>query len=219
MTGDIFYVGIGDEKRPYQKGKGRRSNWWNNIVNKYGVPITTIIHENLSWVEASSLEIFYIAKIGRADLGLGPLINLTNGGDGVKGRVCREETKQKIRETKLGDKNPMFGKTFSAEHRKKLGDSKSGEKHWRFGNGPMIISTRTKIANARTGTKLSDETCKKLSNSSELSWKTRKSCSQSVLIFGKEYKSLRTASKEIGITRFDIRNKCLDKNNIDFKFT
>ena len=31
-TNEVFYVGIGNEKRPYTKH--RRSGFWNNIVNK-----------------------------------------------------------------------------------------------------------------------------------------------------------------------------------------
>jgi hypothetical protein len=39
--------------------------------------------EKITWKKACELEIKLIAKIGRRDLKMGPLTNLTNGGDGV----------------------------------------------------------------------------------------------------------------------------------------
>lgn len=46
----------------------------------------------------------------------------------LKGHIVSEETKQKIREGKIGSKNPMFGKHLSEEHRMKIGLSKIGKK-------------------------------------------------------------------------------------------
>lgn len=83
VKNEIFYVGIGNSKRPYTKH--HRNNFWFNIVNKYNY-IVDIIEENLTWEEACEREIFYISKIGRRDLCKGPLVNMTNGGEGSRGR-------------------------------------------------------------------------------------------------------------------------------------
>jgi hypothetical protein len=47
--------------------------------------------------------------------------------DSHTGKPLSEETKRKIRESKKGEKNPMYGKEFSEEHRKRLSDSKKGK--------------------------------------------------------------------------------------------
>ena len=78
--GEVFYVGIGNRKRPYRKD--RRSNLWNNIAKKYGYTIE-ILSENLTWEDACALERQLISKIGRRDLGKGTLVNHTDGGDGT----------------------------------------------------------------------------------------------------------------------------------------
>jgi len=52
----------------------------------------------------------------------------------------RPEVRNKIRLSKLGDKNPNYGRTFSAEYRKKLGDSHRGK--------PLSEETKRKISEA-----------------------------------------------------------------------
>lgn len=42
-----------------------------------------------------------------------------------KGEKLSEETKEKMRLSKLGPKNPMFGKHLSVEHKRKLSESAS----------------------------------------------------------------------------------------------
>mgnify|MGYP000109030619 CR=1 FL=1 len=75
----IFYVGMGSKKRPYSKRD--RNNYWNNVVKKHGY-YTEIVARNLSVQDAYELESFLIQEIGRKDLGLGNLVNMTDGGDG-----------------------------------------------------------------------------------------------------------------------------------------
>lgn len=82
---EVFYVGIGlSGIRPYKLSS--RTKHWKNIVKKYGYDVV-IIHDNLTYDEASELEIKYIKQIGRHDKGLGPLVNNTDGGDGIRGYV------------------------------------------------------------------------------------------------------------------------------------
>ena len=101
-NGEIFYVGVGNVKRPYsfiKKGWGARSKAWWNIVDKYGYPIVKIVCENLSSVEALEKEKELIKLYGRRDLNEGSLVNHTDGGDGVwnwGSLENREERKKKI---------------------------------------------------------------------------------------------------------------------------
>lgn len=99
---EVFYVGIGDEDRPYKKGK-YRNTYWRNIVNKnngeYGIDI---LLDNISWNFAKQKEVEFIKLYGRADLGLGTLVNLTDGGDGTVNRVTSKETAEKIRNGNIG---------------------------------------------------------------------------------------------------------------------
>jgi hypothetical protein len=78
-TGQVFYVGMGGGDRPWFK-KSRNSFWW-AIANKAGYRVV-VIEDCLTWEQACEIEIMLVAHYGRRDLGKGPLVNLTNGGDG-----------------------------------------------------------------------------------------------------------------------------------------
>lgn len=80
--GTIFYIGYGDRNRPHDEI--RRHKDWKEIVKESGYR-AEILYENLSVERAQELEKQEIAFYGRADKGLGPLINKTDGGDGFDG--------------------------------------------------------------------------------------------------------------------------------------
>ncbi len=138
--GETFYIGIAKVKRrPFSKAN--RNKWWWNIVNKYGYEVQ-ILKSDLTWEEAKELEIDLIAYYGRKDLGLGPLVNLTDGGQGVlglignignTGKTHSKKTKEQISKTKKG--TPAWnkgligfckGKLVSKETREKMSKSKIG---------------------------------------------------------------------------------------------
>lgn len=75
----IFYVGMGSINRV--SDKTNRNSYWNNVVNKYGYN-KEVVAKKLSIEDAYELETFLIQEIGRKDLGLGKLVNMTDGGDG-----------------------------------------------------------------------------------------------------------------------------------------
>lgn len=106
---EIFYVGIGSSKRPFVKSG--RSKYWQNIVNKHGYYVK-ILQENLSQEEACILEEKMIALYGRKDLGLGPLVNTTDGGEGIKSLTHSKEAKRKMSKNRAnkckGENNPKF---------------------------------------------------------------------------------------------------------------
>ena len=92
LKNEIFYVGIGCESRAYSKHN--RNRFWNFLVKKYGY-IVDVCHKNLTIEQAKKLEIQYIKKIGRRDLGLGKLVNLADGGEGHFGAKDTLETRQR----------------------------------------------------------------------------------------------------------------------------
>ena len=90
-TGEIFYIGKGKSNRAFNS----RSDHWKNVVNKHGL-IVKIIADFEHEVDAFKMEIHLIAMIGRKDKGIGPLINLTDGGDGASGCIRTAITKNKM---------------------------------------------------------------------------------------------------------------------------
>lgn len=157
-------------KRAYDRCKSRRNNWWNKIVDKTNYEVE-IIMENLTLEEAKLKEKEFIKLYGRRDLGLGTLVNLTDGGEGtfgvirIKGKKHSEETKRKMSEAHKGKKHSeehnknvskaklgKIGKKHSEETKKKIGKASKGNKH-----------NLGKVSN-RKGVILSEETKKKLAN-------------------------------------------------------
>lgn len=98
--GEVFYIGVGTIKRPYDKDS--RSTYWYDIVNEYSYEVQ-ILKKNLTLEEAYELEKILIKYYGRKDLGLGNLVNLTDGGGGFK--VLSEESRKKIGDAQRGGKN------------------------------------------------------------------------------------------------------------------
>ena len=119
-TNEVFYVGIGNnEKRAYDK-KRSRSNWWKSITNKTDYRVD-VLFDNLNWQEACEKEKEFIKLYGRIDLGLGTLVNMTDGGDGSIGHRNSDDSNKK-RSDKL--KNRIM----TEEHRRKISESLKGHK-------------------------------------------------------------------------------------------
>lgn len=92
-----FYIGIGGETtspNPHFRStcKYSRNRHWTGIVKLYGFKVDIIL-DDLTWEEACLKEIEFIALYGRADLGKGPLVNMTDGGEGIQN--VSKETKDK----------------------------------------------------------------------------------------------------------------------------
>ena len=100
----VFYVGIGTKRVnckaltcEYYRAftyDSRSSFWW-NIVNKTDFRVD-LLFETSDIDLIISKEIEFIKLYGRKDLGSGTLVNLTNGGDGIKGYNHTHETKLKM---------------------------------------------------------------------------------------------------------------------------
>jgi hypothetical protein len=158
-----FYIGKGKNNRDLSK---KRNRLWTNIANKHGF-IVKKLKENLTEQEAWDLEISLIAQYGKLIDDTGCLANITNGGEGASGtihttetkdkwssakkgktweeiygveqaaamrekrknikRTHTSETRRKMSESKQGEKNPMYGKKITDEHSKKLSEAKIGK--------------------------------------------------------------------------------------------
>lgn len=94
-TGEIFYIGKGSGKRAWDDHCSRYDNkiWRGCAKNGYTVEI---VCDKLDEKHSFDLEVMLIAFHGRKNLGTGSLANLSDGGEGVSGRVLSEETKAKI---------------------------------------------------------------------------------------------------------------------------
>lgn len=117
-TLDVFYVGIGKDKRRAYSKKARNPHW-HNVVEKLGY-IVEILYKGVSWEAACEIEKKYIKHYGRKDLGLGPLVNMTDGGDGSLGLIPNEETREKLSKAKKDI-------PLSKEHKQKIGNANKGK--------------------------------------------------------------------------------------------
>jgi hypothetical protein len=126
-TNEVFYVGIGNtDKRAFSKHG--RNKYWKHIVEKVGYSVNIIIND-ATYDEAKEIEKYLIAFYGRKDMGLGSLVNMTDGGDGVVGVICSNQTRQKLSAVNKGDKHYNFGKPLSDEQKQKLSEARKGKTH------------------------------------------------------------------------------------------
>jgi hypothetical protein len=80
-----FYIGIGnDDSGAYSRAytKKARNKHWHHVVKKSNYDVEILL-EDLTWEQACEKEKEFIKLYGRKDLGLGQLVNMTNGGDGL----------------------------------------------------------------------------------------------------------------------------------------
>ena len=153
-TNETFYIGIGKSKdkegrckRAYSRCKSTHNKWWSSIINKTEY-VVEIIVDNIEWEEALKEEKYWIQYYGRRDLGKGPLVNLTDGGEGTSGKV-------KEKNPKIG--LALKGKKRSDEQKKRMSEAFKGR--------IMSDEAKKNIGNARKGMVHSEETRKKISES------------------------------------------------------
>lgn len=136
-NGPFKYENLMFEEEPFYVGKGFDRRWQahfkesnlkrdpnkhkvNKIKKLLGLgykkeDFVKIFESGLSEEEAVSKEREHISKIGRNDLNLGPLTNMTDGGDGVSGRIYTQEQRKALSLRMKGEKHPNFRRIFSKE--------------------------------------------------------------------------------------------------------
>ena len=144
-----FYIGIGSDKNYRRANEVRgRNDIWNKIVHKSEYRIDILL-DDLTWDEAKCKEKEFISLYGRIDNKTGVLSNMTDGGDGIVGSICSDETKRKISKSKIGKK-------LSKEHREKLCSASknrhNGKNNNFYGKKHSELS-KIKMSNSLKGTK------------------------------------------------------------------
>jgi hypothetical protein len=184
-----FYIGIGSDS-DYKRAKTntRRNKHWVNI-SKFGYEID-ILFDDITWEEACLKEKEFISLYGRTDLGKGSLCNLTNGGEGVLGRIYKHSESAKLKmsntrkgvrqyiptkETLLKMSNSAKIRGISEEHKNKMLEAKRIV-GWE-GHRKGILhteETRKKMSENRKGIKKSEEWKKAQSERIKQYWLNKK---------------------------------------------
>jgi hypothetical protein len=208
---EVFYIGIGNEKRPYKKQS--RSSFWHNIVDKTDYDIE-VLAKNLSWEDACELEVFMISEYGRRDLGLGNLVNLTDGGDGMVN--LSNEVRKRISQANKGNVAWNKGKKMSDEQKLKQSLLMMGRVSPRKGV-KLSDATKEKIRAANIGKKMSEEAKLKISK------KTRGANNPAAikvydLVENITYGTIKEAAKCVGLTATllgsMLNGNCENKTNL-----
>ena len=203
-----FYIGIGKtEKRAYDTHS--RNKHWQGIVNKYGYKVQIML-DDLTWEQACEKEREFIQLYGRKDLGLGTLVNLTDGGDGVIGVVFSEEHKAKIGAALIGkpkseEAKANMCKPKSEEHVAKMRAALKGRK--------LSEEHKAKVSAAMTGRVLSEEWRAKIGAANairEIKPETRAKLSAANK--GKKH-SAETNAKRVATRRANGNHWCSEETN------
>jgi len=219
-----FYIGKGKNDRCYYHIKkvknkikipNKNLSKVKSILNDGFLPIVLKIKENLQESQALNLEIKYINIIGRSDLNMGPLMNQTNGGDGLINPSV--ETRNKMSENlknsklhKLACKNP--------ERNKKISDALKG--HIMYKN--PIRNKKISDANlGKIGHSQSSETKEKISKNNSRYWKDKgfpilQYSLNDTLI--RRWNSARHVERELGMRHDSITNCCKNKRKTAYNF-
>jgi hypothetical protein len=115
-TNEVFYVGKGHGRRAWEKHG--RSKIWQNTSKKHGL-IVEIAYSGLKEWASLEIECDLISLYGRKDLGLGQLVNYTDGGEGVCGLVHTQKAREAVRLAHLGHTRNK-GRILSDQHKEKL---------------------------------------------------------------------------------------------------
>ena len=162
--GRVFYIGKGTGRRWTAHERQPDNSIKSKIIRKTKADLGFLpkekLIENLTDEEARRCEVDLIRLVGRWPLG--PLVNHTDGGDGMANPS--EETRQKLRLSRLGKKRTaehcariglaQVGKKLSPEFLTRIGSWNKGRK--------ASEETRKKLSDARKGRQHSPETCAKI---------------------------------------------------------
>jgi hypothetical protein len=119
-TGIPCYVGKGYGDRWKTHLRRTHNLHLSRIIAKAGrdIPVV-VVRDDLTNEQACEIEMALIKAIGRGKSG--PLVNLTDGGEGMSGYIHSESAKEKIRASNTG-------RTLTPEQRAKVSAARSGSK-------------------------------------------------------------------------------------------
>jgi hypothetical protein len=133
--GTIFYIGKGTGYRANQKC-GRNPHW-KNVTNKYGFEVK-MLADNIDEELALLCEIEAIDVFKRRGY---DLVNKTSGGDNPIWTIVTDETRAKMSKSQTGKK-------MSVDTKNKIRDSKWGERNPTFKGS--ILATNVKTGKQKT---------------------------------------------------------------------
>jgi hypothetical protein len=102
-----FYVGKGKNERLLdhlfesslvRDPNKHKTNTIRTILRAGLTPIITKVSSHENQKDAWDAEMSLIRKLGRRDLGLGPLTNMTDGGEGTTNKIFTEQYRKKLSE-------------------------------------------------------------------------------------------------------------------------
>ena len=132
------YMYLREDGTPYYVGKGKGNRAYKKsdrvILPPNDKSRIKIVLTNLTEEQAFVNEKYFIAWYGRKDNNTGILRNLTDGGEGSSGAIISEETKKKHSVNGKGKKR-FLGRTHRQESKEKMTQSRLGQK-W-VNNGVM----------------------------------------------------------------------------------
>src|ERR1700689_761898 len=143
------YLWLREDGTPYYVGKGTRDRAFiRHRIGNAPPKERILIEPHTSEADAFESEKFLIFYYGREDLGLGCLLNRTDGGDGISN--ISEETRARMRAAKVGKPSFWLGKKrgpLSPEWKAKIGAAARGphKKGWKHtSEWKAAASTRNK---------------------------------------------------------------------------
>lgn len=162
-----IYVGKGTGRRARihlgRKDKGPFANRLAAMLRNNISPLIEII-QAIDENHAKFMEVCCIAVMGRKDLGKGPLLNLTDGGEGTSGGIISAAQRRKISvaltgtvrsvETKEKNRNSHIGKKHTLASRKQRSINQTGRK-----GKPLTTAAKEKLRAINTGKSISVCSC------------------------------------------------------------
>lgn len=199
------YIGITRQKpeRRWANGHGYKDTLYlSNAIKKYGWENFEheILCTGLTKKEAEQKEIELIAfyKSNNREFGY----NIANGGNGFG--MHSDETKKKMSESKMGEKHPKYGQHLSDEYKQRISEKLKGRKRKKESIEKMIETKKGRIYEYKP---YSEEHSKKVSDAQKIPI-----CQYSrdgILI--KTHDSALNAGIEIGVSASSITACCKNK--------
>lgn len=165
--GSVFYVGKGVSSRPYRR-TGRNMTWQAEVA-KIGTFSVQIVESGLTEEEAFAKEVELISELRESGV---VLVNQTRGGDGCKSLIFTAEIIAKLKAARAKQAPPTLGVPMPESMKEKLREQRAGEKNPMFGK-KHTDETKAKfkdrpVARAWLGKKMSSEHKQKMSESHKL---------------------------------------------------
>jgi len=198
-----FYIGKGKQNRMERHKYDKTSSFKRNIINKIAEaglePIKVKLFENLNEAKAFELERKTIERIGRRNIGMGSLANMTDGGEGMSGWIPDEKELERRKNF-----------VFTEEHRQKISKTSIG----RMARIPQTEKSK-EILRTKCRYECTNEIRDKISKNS---WANRTSIRRQVSIESKIYKSIREAARIVGVSKDTITHRCASEYYPEYRY-